>query len=188
MPNQPKQEQRPAEAKGERKPTTRTGAGHAETLANAYADWAKGQQEAALEYQKRCHDAYFEFVRQLHQASAAAQKPMEKSYRKLMAAAQAAQQDQEKWQDYQDAYLEFASSSGSQINVEVQEVFRKASETFQQAQREAAEAARQRFAEGQQRFVRALKTVWSEVDPQNVDPNTMRLIEWATGVASASRV
>jgi hypothetical protein len=188
MPNQPKPEQRPAEAKGERKTTPGAGAGHAETLSNAYADWTRGQQEAALEYQKRCHDAYYEFVRQLHQASASAQKPMEESYRKLATAAQAAQQDKEKWQDYQNAYQQFASSYGSQSSDETQDIFRKAYESFQQAQREAAEAAQQRFAEGHQKFVRALKTVWNEVDPQKVDPNTMRLIEWATSVASAARV
>lgn len=189
QPPQPAQEQRRRpDASGEKKTPASSATNYAAALTNAFVDMTKGHQEAALEYQKRCHNAYFQMVAQLQQAAAAAQKPFEEAQRKLMSAAEAAQQNKEKMQDYQNAYQEFASSYGGQPDTQFQEAFRKAHETFQQTQREAVEAARRQSAESYQKFVRALKGVWGEIDPQNVDPDTLRLIEWATRVAAAARV
>jgi hypothetical protein len=189
MPNQPNQPRQQAQSKQEQPAAAASFASkHAATLANAYVDMAKEQQEAAMEYQKRCHSAYFELVGQIQQAAAAARKPVEEAHRKLVSAAQEAQQNKEKIQDYQNAYQAFASSYGGQSGDQFEKALRKALETFEQTKREATEAAQHRTAEGYQKFVRTLKAVWNEIDPQNIDPDTVGVIEWATRVAAAAKV
>jgi hypothetical protein len=149
---------------------------------------AKEQQEASMECQKSCHSAYFEMVGQIQQAAAAARKPVEEAQRRLVSAAQEAQQNKEKVQDYHNAYQEFASSYGGKTGEQYEEALRKAVETFEQTKREAIEAAQRRAAESYQRFVRTLQAVWNEIDPHNIDPDTVGVIEWATKVAAAARV
>jgi hypothetical protein len=154
-----------------------------QTFTKAYVEWVHQQQQNALDYQQRCAEAHLELTNTLHEIAAAAQRPIVEAQQKFAEAA-ASTPGREGAQDLQQLQQDFARvvEEASQ-DTSHQDAARKAYETYAKTTQKALEAAQQRNAQAFQKYFRVVKDGWANIDPENSDPEQLRVLEWSTKIA-----
>lgn len=173
----------------ETKSSQETSKPNLQAFTKAYTEWVHQQQEVSLDYQRRCHEAYFELVSNLNEIAAAVQRPIEDAQLKLRVAGVTAHIDQESRQNYQDLQQEFARVQiEASSNTKHQEGWQKAYDDHAKATQKALEDAQKNNLKAYQQYLKIVQDGWSRLDVEKLDPADMRALEWSTKVAFQSGV
>jgi hypothetical protein len=148
-------------AYAETQANTEGGAVSCANVAVAYNELVREEQQAGLEYQRQCSEAYFVLVNSHQQAHWEANKPVEEARRRVMISC-SGPQTPESWEKCQQAYQELAGAESELANNrELQDQLLKAHSAYLRANIEAAKKAQDRCIRAYWTYLDALKNAWA---------------------------